>query len=196
MLSILILTHNRPKLFKRCLNSVLNNLPKYVEIIVNNDSNDIIEIDHLQVTYHYYKSNNLSNVYKFLLDKSNNDMIMYLEDDDYLVKTFWKNFTRYFRKDIDLYYMNYIPVANSDLKIGKEFKIEKENNLFQLSQIIFNKNNVSSFPDDNNIYNDWKLFQQVKTNKIQLIKVPMFVQTTDGHDNISFKEFNNDKRFN
>ena len=41
-LSILIPTHNRPKLFSRALHSVLNILPKYeIQIIVNNDSNDI-----------------------------------------------------------------------------------------------------------------------------------------------------------
>ena len=45
MLSILILTHNRPQLFKRALTSVLNNLPDYeIEILVNNDSQDIEEI--------------------------------------------------------------------------------------------------------------------------------------------------------
>ena len=44
-LSILILTHNRPLLFERCINSVLRNLPNYeIEILVNNDTNDIKEI--------------------------------------------------------------------------------------------------------------------------------------------------------
>lgn len=40
-LSILILTHKRPELFQRCLESALHMLPENVEIIVNNDSNDI-----------------------------------------------------------------------------------------------------------------------------------------------------------
>ena len=44
-LSILILTHNRPKLFKRCIKSVIKNLPDFdIEILVNNDSNDIEEV--------------------------------------------------------------------------------------------------------------------------------------------------------
>ena len=56
-LSILILTHNRPDLFQRCLHSVLSQLDDRtdVEIIVNNDSNDIREINDSRVTY-YYKS--------------------------------------------------------------------------------------------------------------------------------------------
>jgi glycosyltransferase involved in cell wall biosynthesis len=54
-LSILILTHNRPILFKRCINSVLNNLPNFdIEILVNNDSKDITEIYHDNVNIFYY----------------------------------------------------------------------------------------------------------------------------------------------
>ena len=54
-LSILILTHNRPLLFERCINSVLNNLPNYdIEILVNNDSNDITEIHNDKVNIYYY----------------------------------------------------------------------------------------------------------------------------------------------
>ena len=45
-LSVLIPTHNRPKLFTRCLTSVLDTLDGLeFEVIVNNDSNDITEIN-------------------------------------------------------------------------------------------------------------------------------------------------------
>ncbi len=194
MISILILTHNRPKLFKRCLLSVLNNLPNNVRIIVNNDTKDIQEINHSQVHYYYYKNNNLSKIYEFLLNKSPYNKVMFLEDDDYVVDQFWKHIDTSY----DMHYMNYVPVDKRDLKLGKEFQIETENNLFQLSQIIFKKDYITKFPDGNNIYNDWKLFQDVlKSSKnIKIIKTPMFIQTTDGKNNISFKEFNNDKRFN
>ena len=49
-LSVLIPTHKRPKLFIRCLNSVLNTLDELdFEVIVNNDSNDITEIEDIRV---------------------------------------------------------------------------------------------------------------------------------------------------
>jgi hypothetical protein len=42
------------------------------------------------------------------------------------------------------------------------------------------------------------MFQEVlKESKTQtLIKTPVFIQTDDGKDNISYKEYNKDERFN
>ena len=51
-LSILIPTHNRPRLFARCLLSVLPQINSDIEVIVNNDSNDIKPIEWPNVTYH------------------------------------------------------------------------------------------------------------------------------------------------
>ena len=48
-LSILILSHNRPYLFRRCLESVLKQLQDDIEVIVNNDTQDIEEIEHLHI---------------------------------------------------------------------------------------------------------------------------------------------------
>lgn len=194
MVSILILTHNRPKLFERCLKSILNNIPDTVEVIVNNDSNDISEIKHKQVKYFYKKSNNLSDLYKMLFDYATQEYVYFLEDDDYLIPNFW-NIINNLNKD--LYYMNFIPSNVSKTVPILKFKMETENNMFQLSQILFKKKCCSNFPEGNYLDNDWKLFQNVLSNcnTIKLIRVPMFVQTTDGKDNISFKEYNNDKRF-
>jgi len=196
-LNILILTHNRPILFKRCLTSVLNNLPEYVNIIVNNDSCDIEEVHHKQIEYFYYSSKNLSNVYKFLFDKiKENDHIMFLEDDDYIVKNFYNNL-QYNHTSPDLTYMNFVPVNLNEYQ-RNDFKIETVNNLFQLSQMVFKKSCCTTFPVDNDIHNDWVLFQNVLENAktIETIKTPMFIQTVDGKDNISFKEYNKDERFN
>ena len=92
-LSILILTHNRPSLFKRCITSVLNNLPNYnIEILVNNDSNDISEVysDKVDISYFYKKTEKLTDIYKFLFDQSKGEYIFYLEDDDYIRSNFFK----------------------------------------------------------------------------------------------------------
>ena len=181
-LSILILTHNRPKLFTRCLLSVLKDIPKNVEVLVNNDSNDIVEIEHPQVKYFYYKNTDLSEVYKHLFNLSTNDYIYYLEDDDILLKLFYK----YINLDYDINYMNYTPATICDFK--KKFKMETTNDIFQLSQIVFKKTLLTEFPTGNYRDNDWHLFQTVlknsKSNK--LIKQRLFRQTTDGNDNISF----------
>lgn len=198
-ISVLILTHNRPKLFKRCLYSVLNNIPKNVDILVNNDSNDIEEIVHPQIKYFYKKSENLSTLYKYLFNKTLSEYVYFLEDDDYIIDNFWDILSNISSNvKYDLYYMNFRRDIDTILsKNMLQFKQEKENNKFQLSQILFKKDKCSDFPDGNYLDNDWKLYQNVLKNSktTKIIKIPMFIQTTDGKDNISFKEFNSDQRF-
>ena len=196
-LSILILTHKRPTLFKRCLESALNNLPNNVEILVNNDSNDITEIKHDNIKYYYFKGENLSDIYKMLLDESEGEYIYYLEDDDYLVKEFY-NIVMPFLK-YDLIGFNYFPMWNSNwilkctTSMNKEFKITRE--VLQLSQFIFRRKLVKlfEFPKDSHIHNDYKLVSFILSickNKINIPKV-LYYQTTDGGDNISFPESTN-----
>jgi len=181
-ISILILTHNRPELFKRCIYSVINILPPGAEILVNNDSNDITEIKHEQIKYFYYKNNDLSNVYKMLFNKSSKSNVFFLEDDDILNEHFFE----YINLDYDINYINYVPANFCDFKL--DFRVETENDLFQLSQIIFKKKLVTKFPEGNYKDNDWYLFQNVLSNasSINVIKKRLFRQTMDGNDNISF----------
>jgi len=198
-LSILILTHNRPILFKRCLNSILSqNFNCSIEILVNNDSNDIEEIsnDIFSIKYFYKSSNNLSDLYKHLFDQAKGEYVYFLEDDDYLYKNFACILNKYIFEDIDLYYMKYKnPYENK----YEEISLPTINTHFQLSQILFKKELVeNSFPDNNSLDNDWKLFQTIinKTDNIKLINNIMFIQTYDGKDNISFPKFNKDIRWN
>lgn len=192
MISVLILTHNRPELFKRCLLSVLKIVPTNVEILVNNDSNDIDEISHPQVKYSYYQNNDLSQVYKYLFDKAIGEYIYFLEDDDYMNKLFFEKIDRQ-------YDINYFYFISSDIKdtykMLNNFELPSENTLFQLSQILFKKSLVKTFPEGNYLDNDWKLFQHIKNDSIKLIKYPAFTQTSDAKDNISFEEYNIDERF-
>ena len=177
-LSILILTHNRPLLFERCINSVLNNLPNYdIEILVNNDSNDITEIynDKVNIYYYYEKNKKLTDTYKFLYEKSKGEYIFYLEDDDYIKSNFFKflnfnydiNFLNYLSKDILTYKRN---LASYYKRFFNKFKsLSKINNLseflniyeprdFQFSQIVFKKNGIKYWPTEDNIFNDYKFF--------------------------------------
>jgi glycosyltransferase involved in cell wall biosynthesis len=196
-LSILILTHNRPELFARCLQSVLDQLPPNVEIIVNNDSRDISEIKHPQVSYHYNQYDNISLIYKFLLDQSTGDYVYYLEDDDYLAKEF---FTITLKDD--LIAGNYVPMYNPSyllecMRLHTNAIIDPiafVTNLnlkhLQLSQFIFKRTIIKDFvfPMDNNVHNDINLvvYAASKSRQVCTLNKVLFYQTIDGGDNISF----------
>lgn len=214
-LSILILTHNRPKLFTRAISSVLDNLPEYdVEILVNNDTGDIDEIydDRVSIQYHYFQHDDLSCVYKYLFDLATGEFIYYLEDDDYIMRNFFSSLDL----TVDINFMEYIsePLIkeigpyHSLKKISKSRRIDHKNNAkifvdqfddeeFQLGQIVFRKGLVSEFPTDNNIYNDYTLFQNITMYgpTFKYIHEQTWIQTTAGQDNISFPELNSDERF-
>jgi glycosyltransferase involved in cell wall biosynthesis len=213
-LSILILTHNRPSLFDRCIKSVLSqNTDIKYEIIVNNDSHDIKEIysDSVDVTYHYKKYYDISKIYKFLYEKSRGEYIYFLEDDDYVDD----NFFTVLDFDYDINFLNYIQksyiLEHGIVGIFKRFikphmELSSIHNTekflscyndrdFQLGQIVFKKNLVKNFPVGNIIHNDYKLFKSLVPSTIKYIQKPVWVQTNDGNDNISFEEFNTDERF-
>ena len=198
-LSILILTHNRPVLFSRCLQSVLARLPKDVEVIVNNDSNDITEVWHPQVKYHYYKFDSLCEIYQHLLMEAKGDYVYYLEDDDYLNNSFFD-----IPLDFDLTVGNYCPTydPNNLLEYMAHYKesilsptdflnaIDFEK--LQLSQHIFKRTSILGFDfkKDNNVHNDIRLvlYAASRTQRIRTTSTILFYQTKDGGDNISFPD--------
>lgn len=200
-LSILILTHNRPTLFDRCLRSVLEQLPNDVEVIVNNDSNDILEIEHPQVRYYYNKFDNLSAIYQFLLMQAQGEYVYYLEDDDYLTKDFMS-----IPLEQDLIVGNYYPTYNpkymlsclgmyaDELLWPEQFADQIDMYHLQLSQHIFRRKCIMDFDflPDNNVHNDIRLVLHANKTayKVQTLKKIFFYQTTDGGDNISFPESN------
>ena len=214
-LSLLILTHNRPELFKRAINSVLNNLPEYdIEILVNNDTGDIDEIydDRVSIQYHYFQHDDLSCVYKYLLDLATSEFIYYLEDDDYIMRNFFSSLDL----TVDINFMEYVsePLIkdigpyHSFKKISKNRRINHKNNAkifidqfddeeFQLGQIVFRKSLIDAFPIGNNVCNDYVLFQHIAmaSSMFKYIHEQAWVQTTDGQDNISFPDLNTDERF-
>lgn len=201
-LSILILTHNRPRLCKRAIQStdILKNKIK-CEIIVNDDSDTFFDHDSIN----RIKSDDISYIYYSLFKLAKGKYIYFLEDDDILTKSFLGVIKRIIDDDLNLAYCNYIDVYN--ISRGIEFKknntIEfkkfindyNPDELFQLSRCIFKKEIIKKFPKGNNIYNDYILFKNVHTKYINIFKDIIYKQTTDGKDNISFKKYNKDKRF-
>ena len=206
MLSILILTHNRPQLFKRALTSVLNNLPDCeIEILVNNDSQDIEELysDDVHIEYNYFTDTDLSLVYKHLFDRAAEDYVFFLEDDDYINKNFFEGID--FVSDV--YYLEYTsnPLINEVgpvchykrmTTVNKQAKKETvissflqkyDDRDFQLSQLVFRKSIVGRWPTGNDIENDKRLFESFHDGTIKCMSGHRWVQTTDGNDNISFE---------
>lgn len=201
-LSILILTHNRPYLFNRCMESVLFQLQDpEIEVIVNNDSKDIMEWKHPQIQYYYEQGETLSDIYKFLLSKATGDYVYFLEDDDFLVADFVEKLP--FKGDVIA--GNYMPTWNEKYAVecstmyGNKtykspstfFKATHLENL-QLSQYVFKRSCIVDFPfpNDNNVHNDINLLMYaIKDSKnIKTMNKVFFYQTTDGGDNISFPE--------
>ncbi len=197
-MSILILTHNRPQLFNRCLKSVLDQLPEDVEVIVNNDSNDITEVPHPAVVYHYNKYNDLCSIYEFLLSKASGEFVYFLEDDDYLADGFFN-----IELDADLLCGNYMPTYNPNnvaeylchfknctYTNRQEFLNTVSDWHLQLSQYIFKKSTITEFPfaHDSHVHNDQRLveFSVSNSSNIRTLSKVIYYQTIDGGDNISF----------
>jgi len=164
-ISILILTHKRPELFKRCINSVLKNKPDDVEILVNNDSNDIEEIP--GATYYYKQDNNLSNIYNFLMKTAQGEYLYFLEDDDYVVPNFWNILLNDIKTNKTLFY-NYIP-HNGMLEYINRFKDKINDGNYSKEdflQIVQGKYLYFLEDDDYVVPNFWNiLLNDIKTDK-------------------------------
>lgn len=202
-LTILLPTHNRPHLYQRALTSVLNQIPKGVQVIVNNDSNDITEISHPQVKYYYNNYNNLSDVYKFLLSTATTSYVYFLEDDDYLKNGFFNVLNQHLTDNYDIISGNYWPTFNDEhiLKTHtngiyteqEQFVNALDYKYLQLSKFIFKRKRIVNynFKKDSNVHNDIDLVLHAVSESDKFICLPdvLYFQTVDGKDNISFEQF-------
>ena len=69
---------------------------------------------------------------------------------------------------------------------------------FQLTQIVFKKASATKFFESNyksTLDFDYNLFVSLDVNTFKCIKLPLWVQTNDGGDNLSFSELNRDERY-
>ncbi|NHI93182.1 MAG: glycosyltransferase family 2 protein [Candidatus Lokiarchaeota archaeon] len=85
LVSVLIMTKNRIRLFKRNLKSILNqSYPNFEVIILDNGSIDgtkeyLSQIK--EINYYYKEGYNLAKNRQFLVDKSKGDYLLFLDDD-------------------------------------------------------------------------------------------------------------------
>ena len=210
-ISVLIPTHNRPKLFERCIQSVFSAFkffPVELEILVNNDSNDIVEqsFDGINIRYFYHRDTNISTIYKKLFCESGGEYVYFLEDDDIMAETFFQVLSEF---DEDILYFNYVPYkitknfidffkyTNNQFSSKEDFLLNYDDFNFQFGQICFRKKclNLDEFPSDNYIKNDFLIFKSIKGTFKNIDKY-LYRQTIDGGDNISFKDLNKDYRWN
>lgn len=200
-LSILIPTHNRPELFERCLASALLNKPDDVEIIVNNDSDDIITKRAPQTHFWYNRYPHLSQVYQHLLFQTSSDYVYFLEDDDYLKEDFYETVLPLLGK-YDIICGNYYPTYNATILrshlngryFGDDIVDSVNTEHLQLSKFIFKRDLIDDYPfkADSDIRNDEYMFKHAAAKASNSINIPnvLYYQTVDGGDNISFEEFN------
>lgn len=204
-ISVLILTHNRPQLFERCIKSVIKAneyFPVDLEIIVNNDSNDIEEIYQSITSYHYKQSFYLGEIYKHLFDQASKEYVYFLEDDDIMLESFFENIASI---NADIIYGNYQPLLwdSSFIKFTNiksitskaEFLTNYNPHNFQFSQLVFKKHALKDqdFPTDNYLQNDFKIFQMLQ-GTFSITEKFFYKQTRDGFDAIS-SIYNKDPRW-
>lgn len=173
-LSVCILTHKRPALFARCLESVLRVCPG-AEVLVNNDSRDIEPDGRAQ---YFFNAGPLNTLYQTLFEHSTGSHIWFLEDDDVALRA---------------------PVLSRTMTVHRYINHDNEiigpqldGSEFQLSQCCIPRSDLDFSAIErqcNCIFNDWHLVRHVPH-----INVPsaIFRQFYVG-DNISFPESPNFK---
>lgn len=172
-LSFLLLTHNRPTQFIRCVESILQyEFPFSIEIVVNNDSCDITEIIDPRINYSYYKSHDISDLYRSVYERASGKYVYFIEDDDFITDGFYQYFSKSLY-DADMHICLY-DILNKKIQSQllnsvvrwKAGKIEMPNH-FQLSQMVFKKILDLPFPSGNEITNDVVLYNNVRNHVIE-----------------------------
>lgn len=110
-LSIIVPVYNRETTIKRCLDSIVNQLNKDIELIVINDgstdnTDEIIKeyIKNNSTNIQYYTKQNagIAHTRNFGIENANGKYIIFVDSDDYIDKDLIKVLEMYMKNDIDL----------------------------------------------------------------------------------------------
>ena len=111
-LSVIIPVYNTEKYIEKCLDSIVNQTMKDLEIIIVNDgsidnSENLIKKwiqnnPNANVKYFIKENGGLSDARNFGVTKAKGDYISFVDSDDYLEKDLYKNLEKYMEQEIDL----------------------------------------------------------------------------------------------
>lgn len=157
--SIIIPIYNTKKYLKKCIDSVINQSEKNIEILLINDGSkekieDIINLyNDSRIKYFKRSNHGIGKTRNFGIEKSKGDYIMFVDSDDYILP-----------KCVEMLYKKAIE-TNSDL-IVSDFYEERNGNF---KEINFNDFEVSSLKEKPTIINEINLGPCNKLYKKELI---------------------------
>lgn len=131
--SALILTRNRPQELLKCLSSIKKQTEQPQEIIIlDNGSDKNLSLDSYELNLDYctiYKSeNNLGcpGGRNFLIEKSNYELLLFVDDDGLLDENAIKNGVNYFKEINDLAVVTFRIIDPTNGRIRDGFKIDEK----------------------------------------------------------------------
>jgi len=195
ILTIIILTHNRPKGFERLMNSIKSFNLSNIKIIINCDNEftylyakKIVKTLNIKSTI-FNHTEEVNELYRIMYEKTNTKYVWFLEDDDEILYI-----PDIEKMEEDLIIGLYKPIRfdRSHKIIKDNIKIDEDNipEFFQLSQIIFKRNKLGleDFPKEYNNENDEVILKSILKNSknIKKISKSFFKQGSYG-DNLSLE---------
>lgn len=135
MLSVIVPCYNRERYIERCLNSIINQTYKNLEIIVVDDGStdgtkDIISsISDKRIKYIYQKNSGVSNARNMGIDNANGELITFVDSDDNIDNCMYETLIGLMEKhNVDIVHCSYKKIINDKVKeIGNSGKIYEFN---------------------------------------------------------------------
>lgn len=131
--SVVIPTYNREKTLKKCIDSLINQTLKNIEIIIIDDgSNDntsdlILNYTDERIKYFKRKNHGIGSSRNFGIEKSSGEYLCFVDSDDYVSKDYLeKMYNKAITDELDLVVCDYYDYYLSGRK--KEVKLENFNN--------------------------------------------------------------------
>ena len=141
LVTVIVPTYNTSKYIKKCIDSILNQTFKNIELIVIDDGStdntkDIIEkVNDKRLKYVYKENGGVSSARNLGIDLSTGNYIMFVDSDDYIDKDFIEVVHNYATKtECDIVRCGYRNIT-LDGKVINEVK-------YPLGNIIFNKDSM------------------------------------------------------
>lgn len=168
-ISIIVPIYNAEKHIEKCIDSLINQTKKELEIILINDGSTdktdelINKYKDKRIKYFKNKNQGIGKTRNFGIDKATGEYLMFIDSDDYLEKTACEELYRVAKKD------------KSDLVICDFYKIYENSTLEEIKLPSFKKTTLKKMPNlllDVNLSPWNKLYKSsfIKENKITFVE--------------------------